>query len=46
MKAGRTPMQVVISFLMQEDYIYDTRANNKTNKLKDLFFAHPRSLEI
>ena len=45
-KAGRTSMQVLISFLIQEDYIYDTRVNNKTNELEDLFFAHPRSLDL
>lgn len=43
---GKTKMQVVMSFLQQEDYIFYSRANNSSNKLEDLFFAHPRSLEI
>ncbi|XP_024995354.1 protein FAR1-RELATED SEQUENCE 5-like [Cynara cardunculus var. scolymus] len=44
--AGRTPMQVVMSFLQDEGYVYYDRENNSTNELEDLFFAHPRSLEI
>lgn len=44
--AGRTPMQVVMSFLQEEGYVFYDRANDSTNELEDLFFAHPRSLEI
>ncbi|XP_024965942.1 protein FAR1-RELATED SEQUENCE 5-like [Cynara cardunculus var. scolymus] len=43
--AGRTPMQVVMLFLQDEGYVY-YRANDSTNKLEDLFFAHHRSLKI
>ena len=44
--AGRTPIQVLMSSLQEEDYVFYDRANDSTNKLEDLFFAHPRSLEI
>ncbi|KAJ9565500.1 hypothetical protein OSB04_001466 [Centaurea solstitialis] len=44
--AGRTEMQVVMSFLKQQGYVYESRANETTNELEDLFFAHPKSLEL
>ena len=44
-KAGKTQMQVVISFLQREGYIFESRTNAVTNELEDLFFAHPGSLE-
>ncbi|XXG81663.1 hypothetical protein AAC387_Pa09g2242 [Persea americana] len=44
-KADKTQMQVVISFLQREGYIFETRTNAVTNELENLFFAHPGSLE-
>ena len=38
-------MQVVMSFLQREGYIFESRTNAVTNELEDLFFAHPGSLE-
>lgn len=43
---GRTSIQVLMSFLQEEGYVFYDRANDSTNELEDLFFAHPRSLEI
>ncbi|KAL7596923.1 hypothetical protein Lser_V15G30595 [Lactuca serriola] len=45
-REGKTQMQGVMEFLDQNGYVYYSRANVLTNKLEDLFFAHPRSLEI
>nr|KAJ0208469.1 hypothetical protein LSAT_V11C500287490 [Lactuca sativa] len=45
-REGKTQMQVVMGFLDQNGYVYYSRANVLTNKLEDLFFARPRSLEI
>ncbi|XP_038680967.1 uncharacterized protein LOC119981899 [Tripterygium wilfordii] len=44
-KAGKTQMQVVMSFLQHEGYIFESQTNVVTNELEDLFFAHPGSLE-
>ena len=44
-KASKTQMQVVMSFLQREGYIFESRTNAVTNELEDLFFAHPGSLE-
>ncbi|XP_038707293.1 PKS-NRPS hybrid synthetase CHGG_01239-like [Tripterygium wilfordii] len=44
-KAGKTHMQVVMSFLQREGYIFESRTNAVTNEPEDLFFAHPGSLE-
>ena len=35
-----------MSSLQEEGYVFYDRANDSTNELEDLFFAHPRSLEI
>nr|KAJ0208461.1 hypothetical protein LSAT_V11C500230070 [Lactuca sativa] len=45
-REGKTQMQGVMEFLDQNGYVYYSRANVLTNKLEDLFFAHPISLEI
>ncbi|KAJ9543670.1 hypothetical protein OSB04_023377 [Centaurea solstitialis] len=42
---GRTQMQVVMSFLQEEGYMHEVRAN-KSNQLEDLFFIHPISLTL
>ncbi|XP_038679472.1 uncharacterized protein LOC119980749 [Tripterygium wilfordii] len=44
-KAGKTQMQVVMSFLQCEGYIFESQTNVVTNELEYLFFAHPGSLE-
>ncbi|XP_023739282.1 uncharacterized protein LOC111887345 [Lactuca sativa] len=44
--SGKTQMQVVMSFLAENDYMYYSRADKSTNELQDLFFAHQRSLEM
>ncbi|KAJ9561046.1 hypothetical protein OSB04_006206 [Centaurea solstitialis] len=44
--AGRTPIQVLMSFLQEEGCVFYDRANDSTNELEDLFIAHLRSLEI
>lgn len=44
--AGRTEMQAVMLFLKKQGYVHESRANETTNELEDLFFAHPKSLEL
>ncbi|KAL7586977.1 hypothetical protein Lser_V15G40093 [Lactuca serriola] len=43
---GMTQMQGLLSSLKKGGYIYYYRTNNLSNELEDLFFIHPRSLEI
>lgn len=43
---GRSQMQVVMDFLDCNGFVHESRANSSTNELEDLFFAHPKSLEI
>ncbi|KAL4591074.1 hypothetical protein LXL04_004022 [Taraxacum kok-saghyz] len=43
---GKTKMQVAMSFLKENYYIYYSRSDLSTNELQDLFFAHQRSLEM
>lgn len=45
-KAGKTSMEIVMSFFEQEGYVSHFLTNKSTHELEDLFFAHPRSLEI
>lgn len=45
-RKGKTQMQLVLTFLEKEGYIFYNRANTSTDKLEELFFAHPRSLDI
>ena len=40
-KAGKTQIQVVMSFLQREGYIFESQTNAVSNELEDLFFAHP-----
>ncbi|XP_038695428.1 protein FAR1-RELATED SEQUENCE 5-like [Tripterygium wilfordii] len=35
----------MFSFLNDQEYFFDYRANHATNELEDLFFAHPGSLD-
>ncbi|KAJ9557231.1 hypothetical protein OSB04_011845 [Centaurea solstitialis] len=42
---GKTQMQVVMSYLQEEGYMHEVRAN-KSNQLEDLFFIHPISLTL
>ena len=42
---GRTQIQVVMSFLQEEGYMHEVRANN-SNQLKDLFSIHPIALTL
>ncbi|XP_038711764.1 uncharacterized protein LOC120005958 [Tripterygium wilfordii] len=44
-RSGQSQMQVVFSFLKDQEYFFDYRANHATNELEDLFFAHPGSLD-
>ncbi|KAJ9539294.1 hypothetical protein OSB04_032027 [Centaurea solstitialis] len=44
--AGRPKMQVVVDFFVQRNYDFETRLNDETNELEDLFFIHPISLEL
>ncbi|XP_019158464.1 PREDICTED: uncharacterized protein LOC109155202 [Ipomoea nil] len=44
-KAGKTQMQVVMSFLHNNGYVHESRTNIATNELEDLFFVHHKSLE-
>nr|KAJ0205549.1 hypothetical protein LSAT_V11C500242000 [Lactuca sativa] len=44
--SGKTQMQVVMSFLAENGYIYYSHADKSTNELQDLLFAHQRSLEM
>ncbi|XP_038704732.1 uncharacterized protein LOC120000678 [Tripterygium wilfordii] len=44
-RSGQSQMQVVFSFLNDQEYFFDYRANHATNELADLFFAHPGSLD-
>ena len=37
---GKTKMQVAMSFLKENYYIYYSRSDPSTNELQDLFFAH------
>ncbi|XP_019184708.1 PREDICTED: uncharacterized protein LOC109179676 [Ipomoea nil] len=43
--AGKTQMQVVMSFLHNNGYVHESRTNNATDELEDLFFVHPKSME-
>lgn len=45
-KDGKTQMQVVLSFLEENGYVYHILADSSTNELQNIFFAHPISLEI
>ncbi|XP_038695515.1 PKS-NRPS hybrid synthetase CHGG_01239-like [Tripterygium wilfordii] len=44
-RSGQSQMQVVFSFLNDQEYFFDYQANHATNELEDLFFAHPGSLD-
>ncbi|XP_038721968.1 uncharacterized protein LOC120014119 [Tripterygium wilfordii] len=45
-RSAQSQMQVVFSFLKDQEYFFDYRANHATNELEDLFFAHPGSLDL
>lgn len=45
-KAGKTPMQVLMSLLHINRYVYQTDTHPITNELQALFFVHPTSYEI
>ncbi|KAJ9542899.1 hypothetical protein OSB04_029405, partial [Centaurea solstitialis] len=45
-RAGKTQMQVVMSFFHEKSYVYESRVNHSTDELENLFFAHPKSLEF
>ncbi|KAL4558535.1 hypothetical protein LXL04_036736 [Taraxacum kok-saghyz] len=45
-RGDKSQMQVVMEFLEHNDFVHESRANASTNELEDLFFAHPKSLEI
>ncbi|GJX86347.1 FAR1-related sequence 5-like protein [Tanacetum coccineum] len=42
----KTPMQVLMSILVDNRYVYQTYTHPITNQLKALFFVHPTSYEI
>nr|GEV36374.1 hypothetical protein [Tanacetum cinerariifolium] len=44
--AGKTPMQVLMSLLHINRYVYEPFINLVTNELQALFFVHPTSYEI
>ncbi|CAI9294509.1 unnamed protein product [Lactuca saligna] len=44
-KAGKTPMQVLISILHNNNYIYEL-TTGASNELENLFFVHPTSWKI
>jgi len=39
-------MQYLISKLEEHKYVYFTRANSEKTTLKDIFFAHPKSINM
>ncbi|GKB59757.1 FAR1-related sequence 5-like protein [Tanacetum coccineum] len=43
---GKTPMQVLMSLLHINRYVYEPFINPVTNELQALFFVHPKSYEI
>ncbi|XP_038680255.1 protein FAR1-RELATED SEQUENCE 4-like [Tripterygium wilfordii] len=45
-KVGKSQMRQLLHKLSEHEYIYFYRANDETNELQDLFFPHPRSLDI
>ena len=40
--SGKTQIQVVMSFLAENGYIYYSRADKSINELQDLFFFSPK----
>ncbi|GJV04738.1 FAR1-related sequence 5-like protein [Tanacetum coccineum] len=46
LQVGKSPMQVVMSFLHSNGYVHDFSTNDVTNELKALFFVHPTSFKI
>ena len=44
--SGKTQMQVVMSFLAENGYIYYSCGDKSTNELQYLFFSHHKSLEM
>nr|KAJ0187879.1 hypothetical protein LSAT_V11C900487460 [Lactuca sativa] len=44
-QAGRTPIQVVMSLLHTNDYVYEFTTRD-SNELENLFFVHPTSWKI
>nr|GEU88363.1 hypothetical protein [Tanacetum cinerariifolium] len=46
LQVGKSPMQVVMSFLHSKGYVHDFSTNDVTNELKALFFVHPTSFKI
>ena len=44
--AGRPQMQVVVAFFVNKGYDFETRVNDETKELEDLFCIHPKSLEL
>ncbi|KAI3516123.1 hypothetical protein L1887_15033 [Cichorium endivia] len=44
-QAGRTPMQVLMSLLHANNYVYEFTTGD-SNELENLFFVHPKSWDI
>ncbi|KAL4559413.1 hypothetical protein LXL04_031551 [Taraxacum kok-saghyz] len=45
-KAGKTDIQLLLSFLEEGGYTYFYRANDISNVMEDLFFMHPTSVQL
>nr|KAJ0208671.1 hypothetical protein LSAT_V11C400191360 [Lactuca sativa] len=43
---GKTPMQVLMEILNEKHFVTDFSVNSISNELENLFFIHPRSLNI
>nr|KAJ0206557.1 hypothetical protein LSAT_V11C500277830 [Lactuca sativa] len=43
---GKTPMQVLMEILNEKHFVTDFSINSISNELENLFFIHPRSLNI
>ncbi|XP_038695464.1 uncharacterized protein LOC119992742 [Tripterygium wilfordii] len=45
-KVGKSQMQQLMSCIHHYEYVFFRRSNAQANKLEELFFAHPNSLEL
>ncbi|XP_022866700.1 uncharacterized protein LOC111386465, partial [Olea europaea var. sylvestris] len=45
-KAGKTQMQQIMSKLKEHNYIEWHRSHERTDEVRDLFFAHPTSIDF
>jgi len=45
-RKDKTELQYLITKLEKHQYVYFTRANSKETTLEDLFFSHPKSIDM